>query len=293
MSAQVNNAAPLIITVDVEDWPQSTWDHSLDITARAERNTERLLDVLAKHGKTITMFVLGRFAQRFPETVKRIAREGHEVASHGYGHVEIFNQTASQFRKDALRGKSLLEDLVGTRVVGYRAPDFSILLKTTWALEILAELGFEYDSSIFPIKEGRYGIERWPTHPVRARLASGRSIVELAPATLTLFGRNWPVAGGGYHRLLPWPLIKMAIASHVRDRTPFTAYCHPYEFDCEEFSELEFKVPFKTRLHQGLGRRGFLAKFERMLAAFEISHAADTANAFCWPDYFLAAPQTG
>lgn len=288
MSKPLIAKSPLVISVDVEDWPQSTWDHRLEITERAARNTERLLELLARHGKTVTMFVLGKFAKRFPDLVKRIAHEGHEVASHGYGHEEIFNQTPDQFREDVRRAKQLTEDLVGQDVVGYRAPDFSILASTTWALQILAELGFEYDSSIFPIKEGHYGIGDWPVQPVCVRLPSGQSIVELPPATLNLFGRQWPVAGGGYHRLLPWSVIRLAISDHLRNRGPFIAYCHPYEFDPSEFASLDLNIPLKTRLHQGLGRRGFRSKFERMLMKFDIVHAAQVAHDGQWPDYSLS-----
>jgi polysaccharide deacetylase family protein (PEP-CTERM system associated) len=287
MHQNSNGTAKLVVTVDVEDWPQSTWDHSLQVTGRAARNTERLLDLLSRHGKVITMFVLGKFAECFPDTVKRIASAGHEVASHGYGHVEIFQQTASQFREDVHRAKSFLEDLIGKPILGYRAPDFSILLKSLWALEILAELGFQYDSSIFPIKEGRYGIGAWPAHPVRVRLPSDRSIVELPPATLTWLGRQWPVAGGGYHRLLPWPVIRMAISDCLRGGGPFIAYCHPYEFDDREFSALDLKIPLRTRLHQKLGRRGFGLKFERMIETFDVIQAAQVTSDSRCPDYFL------
>lgn len=293
MHPTLNGPASLVITVDVEDWPQSTWDHSLEITRRAQRNTERLLDMLSEHGKTVTMFVLGKFAECFPDTLKRIAREGHEVASHGYGHIEIFQQTPAQFREDVHRGKSFLEDLIGKPVLGYRAPDFSVLLKTIWALEILAEVGFQYDSSIFPIKEGRYGIGAWPTQVVRVRLPSGNSIVELPPATLTMLGRRWPLAGGGYHRLLPWSVIRTAIASHLRNRGPFIAYCHPYEFDHREFAELDLQIPLKTRLHQGLGRRGFRSKFERMLATFDVQKAAEVMHSAPWPEFAAGAVVPG
>lgn len=275
----------IVFTVDIEDWPQSTWDHTLEITQRAERNTEKLLELLSVHKKTITMFVLGKFAQRFPGTVKRIASEGHDIASHGYSHIAIFNQTPIQFREDIRSSKLLLEDLVQKPVVGYRAPDFSIISSTTWAFEILAEQGYKYDSSIFPIKSGYYGIEEWPTQPVQVCLTSGRSILELSLATITLFGRHWPVAGGGYHRLLPSTIIHWCINQHQQRDEPFVAYCHPYEFDPDEFAERDIDIPLKTRLYQGLGRRGFQAKFERMLKTFESIHEIDFLGSCEWPIY--------
>lgn len=274
MSVCLDGATQLVITVDVEDWPQSTWDHSLEISMRAVRNTEHVLDILAEHGKKATMFVLGKFAERFPDIVRKIANEGHEVASHGYGHIEIFCQTPDQFREDVQRAKSFLEDLIGRPVLGYRAPDFSIVSTTTWALDILAEVAFQYDSSIFPARQKRYGINGWPMHPVRVLLPSGRNIVELPIAVLRLLGRRWGVAGGGYHRLLPWPAIRWIIVQKVRRREPFMAYCHPYEFDPEEFESLSFDIPLWTRLHQGIGRRGFRAKFERMLTTFDVVQAS-------------------
>jgi polysaccharide deacetylase family protein (PEP-CTERM system associated) len=281
------NPARLVISIDVEDWPQSTWDHSLDITERAAQNTERVLDILARHGKTVTMFVLGKFAERFPDIVKRISAEGHEVASHGFGHIEIFRQSPAEFRDDISRSKTLLEDLVGKPVLGYRAPDFSVVTTTLWALEILAEQGFQYDSSIFPINNKHYGIANWPVYPVQISLKSGNALVELPIATIAGLGRNWPVAGGGYHRLLPSQIIHWAIKNVHKKGRPFIAYCHPYEFDHSEFIALKSMIPLKTRLHQGLGRRGFHAKFERMLTTFKTVHAADLAKEYQWPVYSI------
>jgi polysaccharide deacetylase family protein (PEP-CTERM system associated) len=278
MDNPIEGLAQLIISVDIEDWPQSTWDHSLEITERAAYNTNRVLDILATHNRTVTMFILGKFAERFPKIVEQIADKGHEVASHGYSHVEIFKQTPTQFREDVRHSKHLLEDLTGQPILGYRAPDFSILSSTIWALDILGDLGFQYDSSIFPIKHPRYGIEGWPTFPVQVQLSSKRSIVEIPIATLKLWGRERPVAGGGYHRLLPWPVIHRIIAHHLQQGKPFMTYCHPYEFDPEEFSEIEFNIPLKIRLHQSLGRAGFRSKFEHMLRTFESVHASQIAG---------------
>ena len=289
MAMQLKTLTKVIVSVDVEDWAQSTWDHSLEVAPHAERNTEQLLDIAAKHRKKLTMFVLGKFAERFPGVVRRIAAEGHEVASHGHAHNQIVSQTRQEFRADVKRAKHFLEDLIGQPVLGYRAPDFSIIPKTLWALDVLADLGFQYDSSIFPIKSKRYGICGWPTRPKLVRLFSGLSIVELPIATFPLFGRRWPVAGGGYHRLLPWPLIRAAISRSLRAGDPFMSYCHPYEFDSAEFKMLEFDIPFIIRLHQGIGRKGFQAKFESMLSSFEIAQASQIALGHKWPDYSTQA----
>lgn len=273
-----------IVSIDVEDWPQSTWDRSLEITPRAATNTEHLLDLLREHGTTATMFILGKFAEKFPALVRRIAEDGHEVASHGYGHVEIFKQTRAEFQSDVSRSRSFLEDMIGKPILGYRAPDFSIIPSSLWALEVLAEEGFQYDSSIFPIRHGRYGIAEWPDHPVRVKLPSGKSIVELPIATVTAFGRRFPVAGGGYHRLLPSRMIRMLVASVLKRGDPFVSYCHPYEFDAKEFEEIDLDIPFTTRLHQGLGRRGFRLKFEDLIDAFPVTHAIAVASR-SWPEH--------
>ncbi|MBT7066021.1 MAG: DUF3473 domain-containing protein [Verrucomicrobia bacterium] len=279
---------PLVLTIDVEDWAQSTLDTELPITDRAGRNMEHLLDVLAAANAKVTCFVLGKFAEKFPSCVKRIAAEGHEVASHGYGHVDVFRLSPQTFREDVRRSKAQLEALTGLPVKGYRAPCFSITRSSLWALLILAEEGFQYDSSIYPVANPHYGIPDWPTQPVRAVFPSGMSLVELPLATASLLGRHWPVAGGGYHRLLPWPCIHWAIAKTMARDETFVSYCHPYEFDPAEFAHLPFRLPVKTRLHQGLGRRGFEGKFAKILAGFESRLAVNYADERAWPDHALS-----
>ena len=283
---------PLVLTVDVEDWLQSTVDTSLPIAERALRNTERLLDLLSEKNRKVTCFVLGKFAAKYPGCVRRIAEEGHEVASHGYGHDPVTTQSPEEFREDVRRSKGALEDLTGKEVAGYRAPRFSIVRDTIWALDILADEGFSYDSSIHPVL-ARYGIPDWPPQPVRVDGSSGRRLVELPAATFAGFGRRWPVAGGGYHRLLPWPLIRHAIGGTLSRGEVFVAYCHPYEFDPDEFVHVGYPLSLKMRLHQGLGRRGFEAKFRRMLDAFESTLAGSLARQREWPRYAGAGRPAG
>ncbi len=280
---------PLICTVDVEDWAQSTLDTELPISARAGPNMAHVLDVLAEENAKATCFVLGKFAEKFPDCVKRIAAEGHEVASHGYGHVDVFRLSPAQFREDVRRSKAQLEALTGSPVKGYRAPDFSIIQESLWALDVLAEEGFAYDASINPAVLARFGVPDFPAQPVRLELNQGRSLVELPVATWTLRGRRFPVAGGGYHRLLPFSCIRWAIERIVLNGDVFTAYCHPYEFDPDEFDHLGYRLPMKTRLHQGLGRRGFEGKFRRMLREFETTVAIQVAARPNWPAHHLAS----
>ena len=283
----------LVITVDVEDWAQSTLDASLPLYARAERNMERVLDIAAEHHCRMTCFVLGLFAERFTQTVQRIGREGHEVASHGYGHIPAHLQSRPVFREDVRRAKALLEDLVGQHVHGYRAPFFSIGRAGPWALEVVAEEGHAYDSSVFPSSGYRNGGAGWPRCPVRVRTAGGADIVELPAATARVLGRVWPVAGGGYHRLLPWSLISRAVRTSERQTSLAVMYCHPYEFDPHEFRHIPIDVPWRVRLHQGLGRAGFEAKFRRLIDMGPCRTAVDAAMAGDWPLFELGDDRGG
>jgi polysaccharide deacetylase family protein (PEP-CTERM system associated) len=278
---------PLVVTIDVEDWSQSTWDHSLPITEHARRNTEHLLDILAQHRCAVTCFVLGLFAEKFSACVRRMVSEGHEVASHGFSHLEVGAQSPAEYREDVHRAKALLEDLTGVSVKGYRAPDFTLGREAYWALDILAEEGHRYDASIFPTGLYRNGVADWPAQPVRVQLPSGRSIIELPAATAVWRERRWPVAGGGYHRLLPWMAIRWLIQSTLARGETFVSYCHPYEFAPDEFANLTFQIPLRTRMHQGLGRRAFEAKFCRMIDAFGSLRAGDLAANSIWPEHIL------
>ena len=259
--------APPVVSIDVEDWAQSTWDRSLPISTRAVENTHRLLRLLDDCGVKTTMFVLGKLAEAFPELVREIRAAGHEIACHGFGHVEIFKQSPEQFRADVRRAKEVLEDVTGERVIGYRAPDFSVVRSTLWALEILAELGFIYDSSIFPIQHKRYGIPEWPRQPIRVELPTGRSICEMPIGSLRFLGKTLPVGGGGYHRLLPGAVSRLATRRAMRDGV-FVFYCHPYEIDAQEMLDNDLGLPLSIRLHQGLGRGRYAERVRRWLGEF-------------------------
>ncbi|HEX3724839.1 MAG TPA: DUF3473 domain-containing protein, partial [Pirellulales bacterium] len=288
------NYAPPVISVDVEDWPQSSWDRELPITARAADNTRRLLALLERAGVKVTMFVLGKLAERFPDVVREIDAAGHEVASHGYGHVEIFKQSRAEFGADLKQSKDLLEGIIGRRVRGFRAPDFSVVRTSLWALDELAAQGFDYDSSIFPVKRPRYGIPDWPLEPAHVRLPEGRTILEFPIASYRAWGKNWPVGGGGYHRLLPGPAGRW-LARRVLRKRPFVFYCHPYEFDPHEFTEISLPIPLKVRLHQGLGRGRFEARFVSLLKQFGGCRMVDLIDRAVWPDFdpsSLAQPAT-
>lgn len=279
---------PPVISIDVEDWPQSTWDRNLPITERAAENTRHVLQLLRETDVRTTMFVLGKFAERFPEVVKEIQADGHEVACHGHGHLEIGRQSPTEFLADVRRSKDFLEQIIGSPVKGYRAPDFSIVRDTLWALDVLAEAGFEYDSSIVPARLPRYGIAGWPVLPTRVRLNGGSSILEAPLATFQAFGRNLPVGGGGYHRLLPG-FASRYFARRIMADAPFVFYCHPYEFDVDEFSEIPVRVPITVRFYQGAGRRWFEDRFRAFVGCFGGQPMYAMLSSQPWQDFHLHA----
>jgi polysaccharide deacetylase family protein (PEP-CTERM system associated) len=226
-------------TVDVEDYfqvaalapaiPRDSWSAR---EYRVEANTERVLSVLAERGVRGTFFVLGWIAERSPALVKRIAAAGHEIASHGYSHELIYTQTQSEFRSETARSKNHLEELTGSPVVGYRAASFSITRESLWALDVLIDLGFKYDSSIFPIRHDRYGIPGASAELGTIAAPSGRTLIEFPMAAADWFGVKLPVSGGGYFRLLPYFLTRAGLRRiNSKQRRPFVFYMHPWEVD--------------------------------------------------------------
>jgi len=256
------------LTIDLEDWQQSVYDGSLPVSDRFHHGTDRILGILDRHGVKATFFVLGNVAEHSPDLVRRLQRCGHELQTHGYDHTEIGRRTPRQFREDVVRARSILEDLLGEPVTGYRAPRFSITGSTAWALDVLADEGFRYDSSIFPLRVRGYGIGGWCPAPHRIRTRCGAELIEVPVATVTVFGRRLPVGGGGYFRLLPYRLIRRALRQMERVGQPAVIYCHPHEFDPDGIWETPFRVPLRQRLHQGLGRGSFTRKIERMVRDF-------------------------
>ena len=229
------------MTVDVEDYFQvsafnrtvarSRWE---DLPSRVTANTERLLHLLAEHDVRATFFVLGWVAERHPSLVALIADLGHEIASHGYSHRLVYEQTQRGFREDVRRAKDVIENAGGQRVEGYRAPSFSITSRTLWALDILIEEGYRYDASIFPIRHDRYGIPGSPRHPYVLTRERG-ALVEVPGSTARLGPVNLPVAGGGYFRILPYGWTRWGIARlNEREHRPAVFYLHPWEIDPDQ-----------------------------------------------------------
>lgn len=217
------HVAALASAVSRDSWPTREY--------RVERNTERLLELLAERNVHGTFFVLGWVAERSPGLVRRIAAAGHEIACHGYSHELIYRQTRQEFRDEAARAKGMLEDATGEAVLGYRAASFSIVRDTLWALDELIDLGFRYDSSIFAIRHDRYGIPDASPVPGRVTAPSGRTILEFPMAPANFFGLKIPVTGGGYFRIFPYRLTLAGLRRINAAGRPFAFYLHPWEID--------------------------------------------------------------
>lgn len=222
------------LTFDVEDWNQLvmwrlTGSMPRTCSPHVVGQTREILDTLAAAGVKGTFFVLSYVARQYPHLVRRIHAEGHDVASHGWSHFRVYTQTREEFTRETRDARALLEDTIGASVAGYRAAEFSITAASRWALDVLAELGFQYDSSIFPIRGARYGIADAPLQPFLVRTASG-TISEVPLTALDWAGRRWPIGGGGYFRLLPYWVTSRAIRRVNDDGRPAVTYFHSYEF---------------------------------------------------------------
>jgi polysaccharide deacetylase family protein (PEP-CTERM system associated) len=230
-----------VLTIDVEDYfhvaalaksirPED-WD---TISPRVSTNIYQLLDLFDEKDVKATHFVLGWVAERFPDLIREIDSRGHEIASHGYSHQLVYTQSRDQFEKETRDSKNLLEDIIGRPVNGYRAASYSITRKSLWALDVLAELGFKYDSSIFPITHDRYGITGSPEFPHVLETPAKHSLVEYPLSTYRFLGQNIPIAGGGYFRLYPYWLSRFFFRSINKSSAPFVFYFHPWEIDPEQ-----------------------------------------------------------
>lgn len=239
-------------------------------------STQWILDVLQARSIKATFFVVGQIAEHSPGLVRSIHRAGHEVASHGWSHRRVTSLGPRAFREDLRRSKDALEQVTGAEVVGYRAPTFSVLGRSAWALDVMVELGLRYDSSIYPVRHDRYGVPRAPRSPFLAR-GLGLEILEFPPVTLRLLGLNLAAGGGGYFRLLPLPLIERAVRQSLRDCRPSVAtlYFHPWEFDPEQ-RRLPLRRLSRFRTYVGISRsRG---RLETLLNHHRFARAADVAD---------------
>jgi len=223
--------APHALTIDFEDWyqgleiPVGDWDR---FESRIESSGRRVLQVLAESKTRATFFVLGYVAERHPALVKEIRAAGHEIGTHGYSHTLVYQQSPALFREELTRSVRCLEDQTGERVLGHRAPFFSVTKQSLWALDVIQELGLVYDSSIFPVKNYRYGIADAPRWP---HTLDGRPLREFPLTTLRVLGLNLPVAGGAYFRIYPYWFTRLALRSVAAPGRPLVFYLHPWEID--------------------------------------------------------------
>ncbi|RPI77861.1 MAG: DUF3473 domain-containing protein [Desulfobacteraceae bacterium] len=277
------------LTIDVEDYFQVTafencirpddWGY---YPLRVAGNTLRILDILDEWSVKATFFILGWVAEKMPALVREIQKRGHEIACHGYNHQLIYRIGRNEFRKDIRKAKHLIEDIGGARVCGYRAPSYSITKKSLWALDILVEEGFDYDSSIFPIKHDIYGIPDVNRFVGAIRTAAG-TILEFPLSTLRIkvanLEYNLPVAGGGYLRLLPVWFIKQAL-NHINrcERQSAVIYFHPWEIDPKQ-PRIK-NAPLKSRLRHYLNLDKTTLKIKYLLHHFQFSPMSDVLKAF-------------
>jgi polysaccharide deacetylase family protein (PEP-CTERM system associated) len=270
----------LILSFDVEEHHRIESASGLHIdpalrdqyAGRVEPSVRWLLDQLRPRGIRATFFVLGQIARANPRLLQAIAQDGHEVASHGWDHQRLHNLTPDTFRADVRQSKDALEQAAGKPVVGYRAPTFSVVPRTAWAIDVLADEGFRYDSSIYPVRHDRYGVPRAPRAPFLVR-GPDRELLEIPPLTLRLPRLNLPVGGGGYFRLLPVRLVEWALRQVSRSCQPAVAmlYFHPWEFDPEQ-PRLPLRGLNRFRTYVGL------ASNPRRFTAFLDRHAFTRAS---------------
>lgn len=263
-----------ILTIDLEEWfhanyndqvfdPQKTYE------VRIIQNTERLLTLFAKHKAKATFFVLGFVAEKHPQLIRDIASEGHEIATHGYAHQLIYQQTPDEFKKDVCRAKKCVEEIIGRSVKGYRAPSWSITPRSLWAWDILEELGFIYDASVFPINTYLYGLPSSPRFPYHPNYCGKTlNLLEVPSSTVQIFNKNIPFAGGFYFRALPYPMIAQCIKTVNQEGHPAIVYLHPREIDP---GQPHLTLSRKENLIHYYGISGCERKLIRVLKKFEFT----------------------
>jgi polysaccharide deacetylase family protein (PEP-CTERM system associated) len=277
------------LSVDVEDYRQILSSRFRGepgpVTAEFERNMEAVLALLGGAGATATFFVTGTVAERRPDLVRRWAALGHEIASHGWDHTPIWAMAPARLKEELACAKRVLEDAIGRTVAGYRAPIFSVRWDTLWALDVIRDAGFAYDSSIVPVRTKRYGIDGFDETPRLYALASGREIVEIPLSTARVAGRCIPMAGGGYFRLFSYRRIRRAVAAAERGSAAFVVYCHPDEFGPARFRAVDLATGWQDRLtaliisaRSNWGRQRVPETVRQLLAEFRFAPLAPLAE---------------
>jgi len=261
-----------ILQIDVEDWycdlDFRLWDAC---ESRVVETSTKLLHILKEHHAQATFFILGYVAERFPRLVEKVKEEGHEVASHGYAHRRITEQSEAEFEEDLIKSIEILEKITGDRIWGYRAPQFTVVEKTSWVIDILQKHGLKYDSSIFPVKTPLYGVPDAPRHIYHIRSADikkdhpNENFLEFPPSVyrIPLFKKNVPIAGGFYLRFFPYPLLSHAIKKINRSNHAAVCYLHPWELDPDKPRIKDLKWYHYYRL------RSTEKKFKKLVGEFE------------------------
>jgi polysaccharide deacetylase family protein (PEP-CTERM system associated) len=257
-----------VLSVDVEDYFQveaftgvvkrRDWD---GFPSRVVANTHRVLDLLDDCGVSGTFFILGWVAERFPELVAEIVRRGHEPACHSYWHRLVYTLDPEEFRLDTRRAKTAIEQAAGVPIYGYRAPSFSLTARSLWAAEVLVECGFQYDSSVFPIRHDIYGMPGAPRQAFRIQTRSG-ALTEYPLSTFRVLSSNLPVGGGGYLRIFPFWYTRLGLARRRKEQVPLIVYVHPWEFDPQQ---PRIAAPLKSRLRHYTSLRRMPKKLRRLI----------------------------
>ena len=264
------------LTFDIEDWYQGLTSTSQNITqwanfeSRVEKNSEFILDKLSKASIKATFFILGYVAEHCPQLIKTISHEGHEIGLHGYFHRKVNKLSLDQFVRDIEKALSVVEKTSGKKVVGFRAPMFSIDHDSMWALEALKDMGFRYDSSIFPIRNRYYGAPGAPRFPYRP--LNNQDFYEVPVSTTRRLGTNWPIGGGFYFRALPYRLFQHEINRLNIQGNPAILYFHPWEFDLDQPYQ---KVTMREKVTHFYGREGLEAKFSRLIEDFKFGPVSE------------------
>jgi polysaccharide deacetylase family protein (PEP-CTERM system associated) len=260
------------MTVDVEDYFQvSAFEKNIErkqwdsIPHRIEHNTNRILDLFEQSQIKATFFTLAWVAERYPALIRRITADGHELASHGYQHIRVTSQTAEEFRQDIRISRKILEDIGGQAILGYRAASYSIGSKNLWALEVLAEEGFQYSSSIYPVKHDLYGMPDAPRYAFYPDNAP--QLLEIPISTINFMGKNWPCGGGGFFRLYPYWCSKLAY-QHInrQEHQAGIFYFHPWEIDVDQ--PRQANLPFKSQFRHYLNLNRMEGRLSNLLQDF-------------------------
>jgi len=267
-----------ILTIDLEDWFHANYEKDIiengkNYESRVEGNSIKILEYLSKYNAKATFFVLGSVAEKHPDLINRIAHAGHEIASHGFGHQLVYLQSEEEFREDLKNAVEAVKNAAGIQVRGYRAPSWSITEKSLWAWDIIQELGFSYDASIFPVKNFMYGMPDAPRFAFKPEHNKKKyDFIEIPTSTLRIGSFNIPFSGGFYFRILPYTIIKFCIKMLNKEEKPAIVYLHPREIDPKQ---PRIKLSFLNSFIHYWGIKNCEKKFQKLLKDFSFTSIID------------------